>query len=258
MQPLGAPLRLTGSIHLGREPGGGSGVQRYRVNEDQRVYCVKLKGNRQGIRVLFNDFVCSRIGELIGVPLGEPALITISEHLLPKDDGRIPNPLAGIQFACERFEDGQQDLAQLRQTANFRDLCSVPVMDTFVMRADSRQHLCYPSDGIAGHVRDRAAIFDHGFAFNGQPAWTIASLRAAHVCNVLDDLQMKQFFPLLADYEPFVQAAEQLPRQQIEALVNEPPLAEWEIARAEADELIDWLDRRKAHIRGAFEQYLHL
>jgi len=192
----------------------------------------------------------------MGVPLGEPALMTVSEQLLPRNDPRVPNPVAGVQFASRRFGDGQSDQAQLRLAVNFRALCSVPVMDTFILRADGRQHLVYPSSGVVGDPRDSGAIFDQGFAFSGSPNWTSETLRGAQACQVLDDLQMNRSFPQFADYDPFIQALEQLTAQQITTLVNEPPLAEWGVTPQEACELVSWLDRRKAQLRAAFEQHL--
>jgi hypothetical protein len=256
MQPIGAPRQLIASVHIGPEPGGGSGVQRYEVAGNDGLYCVKLQGNRQGLRVLFNDFVSSRFGELIGVPLGEPALVSVSAPLLPQNDPRIPNPVAGVQFGARRFDDGQPDIAALRAADNFRALCAVPVMDTFILRADSRQHLVYPSNGVVGSRRNAAAIFDHGFAFTGSPGWSEASLNAAPVCNVNDDLQMKQAFPQFAEYDPYIGILEGLTTEQITLLINEPPLAEWGVTQQEADALVRWLDNRKHQIRAAFQQYL--
>lgn len=256
MQPPGQPRVLHATTHIGAEPGGASGVQRYAVAENGDLYCVKLKGNRQGLRALPNEYVSGRIAEILGIPVGETALVTVPEALLPRSDARIPNPIAGTQFGTRRYEDGQTDENQLRTTQNYSEFCGVVVFDTFIARADSRQNLVYPSSGVVGAPRDRGAIFDQGFAFTGQPHWTVASLGAPHNCDVKDELGVKRSFADLAHYEPYLVRLEQLQEVEIRALVQEAPLVEWGVSNEEADALVGWLNYRKALVRGVIETYL--
>jgi len=79
--PPGTPLVLDATQHLGRASGGGSGAQLYKVAGDNATYVVKLKGTNQGIRVLFNEYVSGRIGEIMGVPFGLHALVRVTEAL---------------------------------------------------------------------------------------------------------------------------------------------------------------------------------
>jgi hypothetical protein len=85
-------------------PGGGSGAQIYEVTENASQYIVKFKGNNQGVRVLFNEYVSGRIGEFIGVPFGDHALIEVSDALHPPNGTQyITARMLGIQFATTYY-----------------------------------------------------------------------------------------------------------------------------------------------------------
>lgn len=256
MRPPGQPLLLNARTHLGAEPSGGSGVQRYEVAENGYTYCVKLKGNLQGIRVLFNDYLSGRIGEVLGIPVAETALILVPDLLLPRSEPRVPNPAPGTQFAARRYEDAQNDQQGLRNVRNFADFCGVTVFDTFIARGDSRQNFVYPSTGVAGDSRDLGAIYDQGHSFTGSPVWDVRSLNLAQDCPVRDDLQMKLHFANIEAYDCYLEKLERLQRAEIEALVHEAPLAEWQVEEVDAAALIDWLDRRKTQVRGAIQNHL--
>jgi hypothetical protein len=168
VQLPGHPLLLTASQHLGRAPGGGSGAQLYQTTKELQTHVVKLQGTQQGIRVLFNEYVAGRIGEMIGVPFGQHALVQVPEPLLPAPGE--PNLVArwpGTQYGTVYFGNAQSDLNQLRQSTNCREFASVLVFDTFIARGNGRRFLVYPSSGQANSPRDLSVIMDQGFAFSG-------------------------------------------------------------------------------------------
>src|SRR5437879_1149242 len=121
----GHALNLTANRHIGPLPNGGSGGQLYEVAQNSDTYAVKLKGNGQTTRVLFNEYVCGRIGELLGVPFGEHGLIQVDAALLPGGGG---GPLqAGNQCATVYFPNAQTDLSRLRQSSNWDTFAAVLV-----------------------------------------------------------------------------------------------------------------------------------
>ena|SRR3984893_4306726 len=225
-RPPGTVLRLTAKEHLGPAPGGGSGAQLYKVMEEECTHVVKFKGTNQGIRILFNEYVSGRLGELIGVPFGDHALIDVSDFLHPPaGTPNIRDRIPGIQFSTTYFQDGQTDRAQLRGAVNFRShFPGVPVFDTFIARGDSRQYVVY--SGSQNGVRDTGAIFDQGFAFTGSPVWTGPSLDADNNCVANDPLGLKGDIGGFADYDPFIQRVELLTPAELREVVYEAPLAE--------------------------------
>ena len=258
-RPAGDPLRLTAKRHVSAAPGGGSGAQIYEVSEDVSEYIVKFKGNNQGVRVLFNEYVSGRIGELIGVPFGDHALIEVSDALHPPNGTQhITARMPGIQFATTYYSNNAQaDMAQLRAATNFQShFPAVLVFDTFIARGDGRQYVVYSSAHAQNGQRDTGVIFDQGFAFNGSPGWTVATLVGNNNCQANNGLGIKNDLGGIANYEPYVAAVEGLTFEQLQLIVNEPPLAEWGVTPDEAAALVNWLNARRGQVRAAIQAYI--
>jgi hypothetical protein len=247
----GNGLCLTANKHVGAAPGGGSGAQLYGVVENQSTYVVKLKGNNQTTRVLCNEYLCGRVGELLGVPFGEHALVNVDTGLLP---GGGVQP--GTQCGTVYFPNAQTDLNQLRQAVNGVTFPSVLVFDAFIALRDSRQFLVYPSSGDSRGPRDMGAIYDQGHALTGSPGWTAQGLANDNLCTVADQLGLKQWFGAIQSYEPYLSCIEALGRSHFEQLVNEAPLAEWGVSNEEAVAVTDWLYRRRVMVRQAIAGHL--
>ena len=259
-QPFPAPgntLIYHATKHIGRAPGGGSGAQLYEVAENDNTYVVKLKGTQQGIRILFNEYVSGRLGELIGVPFGEHVQVEVLDSLYPPPgEPNIRAREPGIQFGTLYYEHAQTDLAQLKQARNFDSFPSVLVFDTFIERGNRRQYLVYPSTGQADGVKDLGAVFDQGYAFTGAPQ-RADQLQTVQNCVANNgNLPMKQWFPTIDAYEPCLKRVEALSTDEIRNIIHEPPLADWQVSGEEVDALVEWLDRRKSLVQQAIENYL--
>jgi hypothetical protein len=253
----GQPLRLNATVHLGLA-GGGSSAQRYNVSEQPEAFVVKLKGNPQGTRVLFNEYLSGRLGELIGAPFGVHALVQVAEQLLPIVPGTNTRlGTEGTQFGTVYYPGAQRDIAQLKQAQNFATFPAVLAFDTFIARRNGRQHSVYPSSGDANGPRDTGVIFDQGFAFSGSPVWTVASLAADRACVAEDsEFSLKQHYPHIDAYEPYIRCIEALTRPVIQTLVAESPLAEWGVQPDEAAALVEWLFERRLLVRPALVAFL--
>jgi len=255
--PSGKLTVYKAALHLGAVRQGGSGAQLYKVNDRNETYIVKLKGNSQGIRVLYNEYVSGRLGEVIGVPFGEHVLVEVDALLHPRDgEPNVPRREPGIQFGTLYYPFAQTDIIQLRMARNYREFPSVVVFDTLIARGNGRQYAVYPSSGEADEVKDKGCIYDQGFAFTGSPIWSQASLQAEADCKVKDDLGLKQSFSDVGLYEKYIDTVEALPRRELDAIVHEAPLEEWGVAVQEANALAEWLDRRRMLLRKAVEAYL--
>lgn len=247
---------MTATQHLGPMRDGGSGAQLYKVAECEDEFVVKLKGTKQGIRVLYNEYVAGRIGELIGVPFGEHVLVQVSDALHPPPGGNVPKLISGTQFGTTHYQHAQRDATQLKSAKNFNDFPAVLVFDTFIARCDSRQFIVYPSSGEENGPRDMGAIFDQGYAFTGSPNWTAEKLNADNACVPNNGLKLKERFPDFRLYEPYIERVEALKLDHFMALANEPPLGEWEVPPEHTKALARWLDKRKMLVREAVENYL--
>src|SRR5258708_5514404 len=198
-RPAGVPLQLTAKEHLGEAPGGSSGAQLYRVVENADTYVVKFKGSAQGIRILFNEYVSGRLGELIDVPFGDHALVEVRDSLHPPNGTRnIAQRLPGTQFGTTFYENGQTDLQQLKRARNFTShFPGVIVFDTFIDRGASRQYVVYPGPQSQNGERDTGIIFDQGHALTRAPA-----------CVSNDFLGLRPDLNRMANYAAIINAVE--------------------------------------------------
>jgi HipA-like kinase len=258
-RPAGDPLRLTAKRHVSAAPGGGSGAQVYEVIEDPNLYIVKFRGNNQGVRVVFNEYVSGRIGEFIGAPFGDHALIEVSDGLHPPNGTQhITARMPGVQFATTYYSNNAQtDMAQLKAATNFQShFPAVLVFDTLIARGDGRQYVVYSSPHAQNGQRDTGVIFDHGFAFTGSPGWTVATLTANNNCQANNGLGLKNDLGGIETYAPFLDAVENLSQDDLRLIVHEPPLQEWGVGEDEATALVNWLNTRKGQVRAAIQAYL--
>jgi hypothetical protein len=257
MRPAGQAVTLNAKEHLPSDHlGGGSSTQLYTVTENDNTYCVKFKGNPQGTRILFNEYLCGRIGEFLQLPMSEAVMVNVGDALIPRHSPRLPNPFPGTQFGTRFHIDGQTDQTALRASNNFGQFCGVVVYDTFINNTDSRQYLVYPANGVPGTARDTAAIFDQGHALGH--LWTVASLaQTQDQLLVRDTLNIKGDYGEHGPYEVYLGRLEAIPRDVFEGVVQEAPLHEWDITQDEGNAIVGWLDHRKVLVRAAIAAYLH-
>ncbi|GEM_PF-3704301 len=158
-------------------PGGGSDAQVFRLS-DGRFVIVKFPENKQGEKVLANEFISCQLAESLSLPVNQSVLVSIDERLLqlPRQNGKVPNNFtAGIRCGMIRFEnaEGSQPKDIFDHCTNSLQLHAIAVFEEFVCRQDGRQLLMYSPPGQSSK---HFAAYDYGFAFGGQPEWSTATL----------------------------------------------------------------------------------
>jgi hypothetical protein len=132
---------------------GGSQSQFMRAS-DGHYYIIKLQGNPQHTRVLANEFIASRLGRYLGLPMPEVAVIYVSDWLIENtpelrfDVAGLATPCrSGLQFGSRYVADPETDMIfdylpeslMLEKTRNLHDLARVLVLDKWAGNADGRQ-----------------------------------------------------------------------------------------------------------------------
>jgi hypothetical protein len=115
---------------------GGSQSQFMRAS-DGHYYIIKLQGNPQHTRVLANEFIASRLGRYLGLPMPEVAVIYVSDWLIENtpdlrfDVAGLATPCrSGLQFGSRYVADPETDMIfdylpeslMLEKTRNLHDL----------------------------------------------------------------------------------------------------------------------------------------
>jgi hypothetical protein len=78
---------------------GGSQSHLLRASDDQ-YYVTKFQNNPQHIRVLANEMLATRLGELLGLPVPRVTAIEVCDWLIAHTDG-LRMDVAGLRTPCK-------------------------------------------------------------------------------------------------------------------------------------------------------------
>jgi hypothetical protein len=144
---------------------------------DEGYYIVKFQNNPQGVRILVNELLGTRLAARIGLPTPAVAVVEVREELIAYTEdlviqlgrGRAPCK-PGLQFGS-RYPGLPAELAvydflpddQLRTVANLADFCGMLVFDKWTCNTNGRQAIYFRAPGES---RYQAQMIDQGFCFN--------------------------------------------------------------------------------------------
>jgi hypothetical protein len=155
---------------------GGSQSHLLRAS-DQQCYVAKFQNNPQHIRVLANEMLATRLGDLLGLPVPRVAIIDVCPWLIEHTQelridlaDRKIECKPGLHFAAAYAIDPTKGQlfdylpeSILAQVANVEDFARVLVLDKWACNADGRQAVFYRQSKQRGY---RALFIDQGYCFN--------------------------------------------------------------------------------------------
>lgn len=221
--------------------------QKFRCN-DGRVYAVKFKGNPYGNgRAIYTEQVVALLGHLIGVPVAEVELVSVTAELLGALNitiGGVPAQ-AGIHHGS-RWQDGFSDRADFIRYAeqNREAFGALRVLYSWVHCAGDHQ-VIYRNE----EPHDVLSV-DHSCFIADQAGWSVETLRSLQDACQFD----QQFDPLGLTEEECSAAVDRL-----EAITNEEiahvaatPPDEWGIPPAEREAFAGYVSRRRLRLLANF------
>jgi hypothetical protein len=149
---------------------------------NQAFYVVKFQNNPQGLRILANELLGTRLAARPGLSVAEPEVVEVRAELIAHTEdlviqlgrGRAPCK-AGKQFGS-RYPGHPAETAvydflpdeQLRETANLGEFCGMLVFDKWTCNTNGRQAIFFrePEGAGGGRARYCARMIDNGFCFN--------------------------------------------------------------------------------------------
>lgn len=161
--------------HIRRMRGGAqSHLMR---GSDGGYWVVKFQNNPQHVRVLANEFLASRIGACLGLPMPQVAAIEVTEWLIASTpELRIENAglsslcRNGIQFASRYVANPETEMifdhlpeSWLKRVINIEQFSHCLVFDKWTANADGRQAVF---SRASKHVGFKAHFIDQGYCFN--------------------------------------------------------------------------------------------
>jgi hypothetical protein len=235
---------------------GGSQPQLMRAS-DGGFYIVKFQNNPQHVRVLANEFLATRLGLWLGLPMPQVAVIEVSDWVIENtpelrfDVAGLGTPCrSGLQLGSRYVVDPEQDMVfdylpenlLVEKTRNIEDFAAVLAFDKWTGNADGRQVVFSKS------VRSRkyaATFIDQGYCFNaGEWNFPDSPLRGVFCRN-----SVYQRIAGWESFEPALSRLEQIDYTELWRLVKGMP-EEWYQCDSEGlTRLIDTLFRRRSVIR---------
>lgn len=224
---------------------------------DGACYVTKFQNNPQHIRVLANEMLATRLGQMLGLPMPRVDRIEVSEWLIEHTaDLRIE--LAGSSISCKPGSHFASLYIQdpsdgpvwdylpenlLEDVRNVDDFPRVLVLDRWTCNADGRQAV-FTRNGERGG-KYAATFIDQGYCFNaGEWSFPDSPLRGVYARNCV----YKHVAGWNA-FEPALTLAEQMDVDEIWRIASKIPPEWYEFDTDGLNRLVETLYRRRAMIR---------
>jgi hypothetical protein len=234
---------------------GGAQAQLMRCT-DGGYYVVKFQNNPQGVRILANELLATRVAERMGLPTPVAAAVEVSESLIENTEdmaiqlGRGRQRYkAGAQFGS-RYPGSPAETAvydflpdeALRQVVNLHDFCGMLAFDKWTCNTNGRQAIFFRR---AGKDHYEAQMIDNGFCFNaGEWNFPDAPLRGLYARHrVYDGVRG------IESFEPWLARIEKIDVGALGDMAGDIPPEWYNSAYDALERMIEHLARRRGLVR---------
>jgi len=247
VQPFRTDSPLSAVRHIRRMPGV---TQAHLMRaSDGGLYVTKFQNNPHHSRVLASEFLATRIGLWLGLPMPSVEVIEVPEWLVNRallrieNDDRLTRCASGRQVAFRYVSAVMESLPRrlFDRVTNARDFIRVLVFDKWVANCDNRQAVFMKDSDQGYFVKfiDQHHCFDAG-------RWTFPDLPHHGIYeqhHVYRDVTGWQSF------EPTLSRVEKLSRFDLWKFACEIPPEWYEHDTAALSRLIERLYRRRPIVR---------
>ncbi|HUH63983.1 MAG TPA: HipA family kinase [Terracidiphilus sp.] len=223
---------------------------------DGFYYVVKFQNNPQHTRVLVNDWLGTRLAEMIGLPVPVPAIVDVHPWLLEhtpelriEQGGRrmqfTPGLSFGSRYVVSPFEGQAWDYlpeGMMSRVRNVHEFAGVLAFDKWTCNANGRQAAFWK---LSRQRKLTASFIDQGYCFNaGEWNFPDAPLRGVFGRNdVYAGITSWQSF------EPWLGRIETFPESSLWPLAEEIPPQWYGGASDELERLLIQLLARRSRVR---------
>jgi hypothetical protein len=240
---------------------GGSQSQLMRCS-DENYYVVKFPNNPQGVRILANEFLGSRLAARMGLPAAAGEVIMVRQQLIRYTEELViemPNRTvpcqAGLCFGS-RYPDNPHRVTafdfvpdKMLMGLDFQSIfAGALVFDMWTCNTDQRQFVFYRQGPEYAY---RAMLIDQGHCFSGQE-WSFSD--AGRRCIYSRPAAYTEIRGMKA-FDPWLNYLERsIDRDVLNLLAKEIP-PEWHFSdRASLRLLLDRLDQRRLQVREVLDR----
>lgn len=234
------------------EPLKGCSAPQLLLFSDGHRYVVKFKGNRQGTRLLVNEYVIGRLAELLSLPVPPFVNIPIDEKFLKKYKSLSTLRFQpGTQIAFRYVEDAitfpSPPQLKRKRIVNHHHLPQILVFDHWISNSDRNRFNILLR--LVAPKRYSLYMIDHGNCFPSGFKWKAKSLKAKP--NLKKWLSFHQWcLQQLKSKEEifsFVKAIEDLSPERIYETIHSIP-QDWSVSKKEKEALFKYLVQGKGYL----------
>lgn len=238
---------LIASEYIGSVGVGVTGPQFFRAADD-KVYVVKLQNNRLGPKVLVNEFIAAKLGEMMGLCFPPSDIIEINEQTFQKEQcPAAPEIRLGRHFASQYLEHTEYvGKNNLYKAVNSIEMAGVLLFDHMFHNADranNKRNLLIRQENADYKIY---AIDNSHLLRSGK--WTLDSL---HNLGAKIKIYYRYTFGLLLrdclspqDFLNYLEKIGDISNEMIEKIVEQIP-AEWLPDKLERQGLVGYIKIRR-------------
>ena len=233
------------------------------VGADSHLWVVKFQNNPQGLRVLANELIATRLAAAIGLPVPATDVVEVTEWLIEntgalyveRSVGRRERCRAGLQFGSQ-YVGGEQARhvvdylpeQTLREVKNLSAFAGVLALDKWTGNCNGRQAVFSRKARERGY---RATFIDQGFCFNAV-AWDFpdAPKRGVYGRNLVYDGVTGW-----ESFEPWLSRIEAIKAETLWSIADAVPPEWYDGNTSLLERLMEELLRRRTGVRALIKTF---
>jgi len=225
---------------------------------DDSYYVVKFQNNPQGVRILANELLGTRLAARMGLPVAGASVVHVNAELIARTDDLVmqlgrgrETCVAGPQFGSRYPGDPAETVVydflpdeQLREVEDLDCFAGMMAFDKWTCNTNGRQVIFYraPAEHSGGSTRLRASMIDQGFCFNaGEWNFPDAPLRGIYNRQrVYEDVRGMEAF------EPWLDRISKIGEEALDEAASEIPPDWYGFDQDALYRMLEHLYRRRA------------
>lgn len=247
---------LIATKYFGKVGIGVTSPQLFRA-DDKQFYVVKLQSNPLGPKVLVNEFLAAKFGQIMGLCFPPHRLIKITEETLRQNPRlNISSTNLGCHFASQFINHTEYvEKHSIMKAINKTEMAGVILFDHLFHNADRTSNyknllLRQETAGTKIYAIDNSHLFIYG-------KWTPALLnRLSRKIKVYYHYSyglLLRYSLYTQDFFPYLQTVAQISNEQIDSLVQEIPV-EWLPDEVERQALAYYIKIRRDMMENIWEK----
>jgi hypothetical protein len=231
---------------------------------DGHYYVVKFQNNPQHARVLVNEWLGTRLAEMIGLPVPATAIVYVDHQLIERtEDLRVQigeqqsmfksGSSFGSRYVVSPWEGQVYDYLpenMMHKVCNLREFAGILALDKWACNADGRQAAFWKRNR---ERKFKATFIDQGYCFNaGEWNFPDAPLRGVFGRN-----DVYASVTSWESFEPWLRRIEAFPESCLWSLLDEIPTEWLGPSTEEIGRLISRLLMRRPRVRQLILDFKH-